>query len=81
MNPIRPSEQSADRSVVAPVKASNCVNMTALAMMTRITADKTAASPNARYIMRNDSFRLNAAVIKPPSTPVAAASEGVAMPN
>jgi len=68
-------------SVVAPVNASNWLNILEDAMISNIILVMKADVPKASTIIENDSLRYAAAVISEAKTPVAAASDGVAIPN
>jgi hypothetical protein len=68
-------------SVVAPVNASNWLNILEDAMISNIILVMKADVPKASTIIEKDSLRYAAAVISEAKTPVAAASDGVAIPN
>ena len=68
-------------SVVAPVNASNWLNILEDAMISNIMLVMKADVPNASTIIETDNLRYAAAVIRDAKTPVAAASDGVAIPN
>ena len=68
-------------SVVAPVNANNWLNIREDAMISNIMLVMKAEVPRASITIENDNLRYAAAVISEARTPVAAASDGVAIPN